>query len=143
MTARLIVSGYYEPTHPYTLSLHKYIKQHHLNVEFVGLGTRAILQELYAQAHVAVFPGKGQGSWLGPFEQLTLGTPIIVSPNLSCSDIIKRENLGIVTNDFTEAIKEVYDNYPKYCEHALKARKYVLRELTWERFTKRMLELMQ
>lgn len=141
--ARLIVSGYYEPLHPYTLSLHDYIKQHHLDVEFVGLGTRTILQELYAQAHVAVFPGRGQGSWLGPFEQLTLGTPVIVSPNLSCSDLIKTKELGTVTTDFQSAILDVYNNYSKYQVQASKARNYVLRELTWDKFTRRMLELMQ
>lgn len=143
MDTRLIVSGYYEPSHPYTLLLQEYIREHHLDVQFVGLGSRAVLQELYAQAHVAVFPGRGQGSWLGPFEQLTLGTPIVVSPKLSCSELVNTMQLGTVTEDLADAIRDIHDNYPEHSKRALRGREFVLHELTWERFTRHMLELMQ
>jgi len=140
---RLIISGYYEPSHPYTLLLQEYIREHHLDVQFVGLGSRAVLQELYAQAHVAVFPGRGQGSWLGPFEQLTLGTPIVVSPKLSCSELVNSMGLGTVTEDLADAIRDIYGSYADYAKQALHGREFVVHELTWGRFTKRMLELMQ
>lgn len=143
MDVRLIISGYYEPSHPYTLLLQEYIREHHLDVQFVGLGSRAMLQELYAQAHVAVFPGRGQGSWLGPFEQLTLGTPIVVSPKLSCSDLVNTYGLGTVTEDLADAIRNIRSDYDACRAQALRGREFVLHELTWERFSRNMLELMQ
>jgi len=141
LDARVIFAGYYEPRHPYTLKL--FLDSRGRDITFTGHINKEGLRELYNTAHVAVFPGKGQGSWLGPFEALASGCPIIVSPNLSCSALIKQHQLGIVTFDIGSAFREIQCNYPKYQQQALRGRELVLDKLTWSNFGARMLELME
>jgi len=138
---KVVFAGYFEPRHPYTAELFQ--RAAGLDAHFTGHINKEQLRELYYTAHVAVFPGKGQGSWLGPFEALATGTPIIVSPNLSCSTIIAEHDLGVVTTDLSSTFQEVIHNYPKYQQQALKGREFVLRNLTWNNFGARMLELME
>jgi glycosyltransferase involved in cell wall biosynthesis len=126
----VVFAGYMESDNVYTHILQDYIKKHGLNVTFTGLISREYLRELYYSTDVAVFPGRGQGSWLGPFEAIAASVPVIVSPKLSCSSLIARENLGIVTEDFVANIKRVYDNKSE----TEKAKQYVLQNLTWNKF---------
>lgn len=141
LDVRVVFAGYYEPQHPYTAKLIQCATG--LDTHFVGHINKEALRNLYHTAHVAVFPGKGQGSWLGPFEALATGTPVIVSPNLSCSTLISENNLGIVTNDLCEAFREVIRNYSEYRVQALRGREFVLNNLTWDKFGARMVELMK
>jgi len=139
---QVILSGYCESTHPYTKLLHQYIRDQHLNVVFVPPTSREELQALYQTVEVAVFMGKGQGSWLGPFEQLSAGTPVIVSPNLTCSSLIDREALGIVSDDLVGMLEEVQKNYSLYHKQAQVGQKYVLTNLTWDKFCAKLTNLM-
>ena len=127
---QIIFAGYMEPNNVYTHVLKDYIKEHNLNVTFTGLISREYLRELYYSADVAVFPGVGQGSWLGPFEAMAASVPVIVSPRLTCSSLIKRENLGLVSEDFAIAIKKLYNQPPS----TTKPKQFVLQNLTWEKF---------
>jgi len=142
---KVVFSGYREPLHPYTQCLNSYIAANNLSqrVVFADMMSRERLRALYHTSHIAVFAGKGQGSWLGPFEQLSVGVPVVVSPNLSCSDLVLKHDLGTVTNDLTSAIKEIHDNYPKYQQQALKGREFVLSNLTWDSFGAKMEELLE
>jgi len=138
----VVISGYREPEHPYTQLVDEYAVRHGLNVRYVGLTSRANLRRLYASCHAAVFSGRGQGSWLGPFEQLAAGTPVVVSPRLSCSDLIAEQGIGTVTDDVAGALCSIRANYAHYQEQALKGQEFVLKELTWSRFGDRMEEVM-
>jgi glycosyltransferase involved in cell wall biosynthesis len=137
--AEVIFAGHYEPMHPYTQQLLRSADGH---ATLAGHVSREQLRLLYSTSHVAVFAGKGQGSWLGPFEALAAGTPIIVSPNLTCSDLVREHDIGIVTDDIATALRRMRDDYTKYQEQARKGREFVLRELTWDRFGRRIEELM-
>ncbi len=139
----VIFTGYREPLHPYTIQLDKYIASHSLSAVFTGHVSRERLQELYGSVHAAVFPGKGQGSWLGPFEALSAGVPVVISPNLSCSELIAEQGIGIVTDNLAGALQAIRNDYPRYREQALRGREFVLRELTWDAFGARMLEVME
>jgi glycosyltransferase involved in cell wall biosynthesis len=141
LDVRVIFAGYYEPGRPYTKQVSEASRGR--DVVITGHVTRAELQELYSQSHVAVFPGRGQGSWLGPFEALSAGVPVIVSPNLSCSSLIAKHNLGLVTYNLTEALRTAHNNYTQYQEQALKASVWVRENLTWDKFGASMEELMQ
>jgi len=137
----VVFAGYYEPQHPYTAELIQ--RAASLDAHFTGHINKEDLRELYHTAHVAVFPGKGQGSWLGPFEALATGTPVIVSPNLSCSTIIDAHDLGIVTNNLDNALREVMRNYPRHQQQALKGKEFVLNNLTWDNFGRRFEEALE
>ena len=139
--AQVIFAGYYEPGRPYTKQVREASRGR--NVVITGHVARTELQTLYSQSHVAVFPGRGQGSWLGPFEALSAGVPVIVSPNLSCSSLIAKHNLGTVTYNLTEELQTVHNNYTQYQEQALKASVWVRENLTWDKFGASMEELMQ
>ncbi len=139
---RIILSGYREPSHPYARLLSEYAETNGLDVTYVEPTDRERLRAIYRMSHVAVFSGRGQGSWLGPFEQLSMGIPIVVSPHLTCSSIIAKCGIGVVTDCISDALREIYRNYPKYRDQARRGKEFVLRELTWEKFGDRMLELM-
>ncbi len=142
LDVEVLFVGYVEPQHLYTKRLEQYMHDNDLDTAFTGHVGREALRTLYKTSYLAVFPGKGQGSWLGPFEALAAGTPIVVSPNLSCSSLIREKNLGIVTNDLRGAIKEVFMHYSKYHNLALEGQRFVLDSLTWDNFGMRMTELM-
>ena len=129
---KAVFAGYMEPDNAYTKLLKEYIKEHNIekNVIFTGLVAREYLRELYSVSDVAVFSGVGQGSWLGPFEAIAAGIPAIVSPKLSCSSLVAREKLGLVTDNITEEIIKVFNNKPE----TQRQKEYVLQNLTWNKF---------
>ena len=137
---RVIFVGKYEHDDKYMQVLLKYIEQQGLEpyVRFTNNVDKAILLKLYSAAHVAIFPGRGQGSWLGPFEALAAGKPIIVSPNLTCSELIREKNLGIVSDDLVTSIKTLERNSAQLTE----AREFVKNELTWDKFCDKFTELL-
>jgi glycosyltransferase involved in cell wall biosynthesis len=140
---KVVLSGYREPSHPYSVMIDRYIKENYIDVTYVGLSSREALRKVYSLSHVAVFTGKGQGSWLSPFEQLSMGIPIIVSPNLTCSDLIREQEIGVVTNNIEDALLNVYEHYSFHKKLALKGRDYVLRELTWDKYGEKMEKLLK
>jgi len=137
---KVIFAGYKEPT-SYLDQLNEYISEHSLNAVFTGQVSKESLRALYNQAYVAVFPGKGQGSWLGPFEALATGCPVIVSPSLSCTDTI--DSLGIISDNLVESIQNIYNYHPTYKAQALKGREFVLKNLTWDKFGAKFLEVLE
>lgn len=141
---KLIFAGYKEDNNPYTLLLYKYIKENNLssNVLFVGNVNREKLRMIYNVSKVAVFSGKGQGSWLSPFEALSTNVPIIVSPNLTCSSLIHQQGIGIVSEDIINSLNNIYYNYDEAKELATKGKEYVLKNLTWDKYSSRMRELL-
>ncbi len=142
----VVLAGYREEGNSYTFELDRFIAINSVDAWFTGHVSKDRLRALYYKASVAVFAGRGQGSWLGPFEALAAGTPIIISPNLSCSDLIRENDLGIVTDediDLTTALQEIQQNYSKYQQQALRGREFVLKNLTWDKFGARFLEVIE
>ncbi len=143
---KVVLAGYREERNSYTIELDSFIARNNIDATFTGHVNKDRLRALYYEASVAVFAGRGQGSWLGPFEALSAGVPIIVSPNLSCSDLIRKNDLGIVTDeciDVTDALRKMQQNYPKYQQQALKGREFVLKNLTWDKFGAKFLEVLE
>ena len=131
-------AGYMEPNNEYVKTLHGYIRDNNMTkiVTFTGLVTRDFLRELYSVANVAVFPGQGQGSWLGPFEAAAAQVPTVVSPSLTCSTVVKKKHLGLVTNNLLRGINEVYLSYELLNPILFWRQQYVLKELTWDKYCK-------
>lgn len=138
---RLILAGYGEGE--YFESVKRYLSER-------GLGSRVLLtghvdkdkiRELYHTSDVLLHPVKSQGGWLSPFEALSSGLPVIVSGEMTASDIIKKNGIGTVTSDYTSAVLETRNNRGKCLQAAEKGRKWVADNLSWDNYCGRMLSL--
>lgn len=138
---KLILAGFGEGQ--YLLSLQEYIRAKQLEeyVEFTGHLSRGHLRALYHTSEVLLHPIKSQGGWLSPFEALCAKIPIVVSSEMTASNLIKKEKLGIVTDDFANAILDIYENPAKYNENALWRAEWVRNKLSWDNFCEKMLEV--
>ena len=140
---KLVLAGWGEEN--YETVLRKYVKKNGLedNVIFTGHLSRNTIRDLYKASDVALFPIKSQGGWLSPFEALCSKIPIIVSPFITSSDIIKRNDVGVVTNNFSKAVLDVYENRRKYDRMAKNGMDWVKEKLKWDNFSEKMLEVFE
>lgn len=106
-------------------------------VEFEPHVTREHLRFLYSKADVLLHPVKEQGGWLSPFEAISAGCPVIVSRELTCSDMIDNNELGLVARDYVKALKLVYE-YPSI--RNTHAKNWVKNNLTWDKFGESMVK---
>jgi len=138
---KLILAGWGEGE--YGVMLENYIKEKGLeqNVVFTGHLSRECVRDLYHACDVLLHPIKSQGGWLAPFEALCAGKPIIVSPEMTASDIIKGEKIGIVTDDFAETVWDIYNNQDKYYEIAERGQSWVRENLSWDKFCEKMVDV--
>jgi len=119
-----------------------YIKNNKLekHVLFTGNLNREELRDLYKATNLGLFPIGKQGGWLAPFEVLCSAKPIIVSEELGAASIIKKFDLGVVTNDYETALLEIYNNQKQYKKQAKKASLFVKKNLSWKIFTDKMIK---
>jgi len=138
---KLILAGWGEGT--YMQKIQSYIQENHLigDVVITGHLGRQAIRQLYWAADLLLHPIKSQGGWLVPFEALCAGKPIIVSPNMSASDIINVENIGIVTDNYAEAVLKIYQEQQKYNLIAEKGKAWVRDNLSWDKFCQKMTDL--
>ena len=95
---------------------------------------------MYKAADVGLFPIGKQGSWLAPFEMICAGKPIIVSDKMGAASVIKGDNLGVVTGNYSEAVLEIWDDYKKYKQQARNAAVFVKKNLSWGIFGDKMIK---
>jgi len=99
------------------------------------------MRALYHAADFMLHPIKAQGGWLSPFEMLSARKPVIVSKEMTASALISRENIGIVTNNYIDAIMDLYRHPEKYAEMAVRGSEYVRTQLQWERYCDGMIKV--
>jgi len=140
---KLILAGWAEKE--YNLKLEKYIREKNLGeyVIFTGQVDRGEIRDLYHACDVFLHPIKPQGGWLAPFEALCAKKPLVVSPEMSASEIIKREKIGIVTDNYPEAIMEIYRNMNRYFEIGERGEEWVKTNLSWDVFCQKNLNVFQ
>jgi glycosyltransferase involved in cell wall biosynthesis len=123
----------------YKVELENTIREYNLGgiVTWEPHVTREHLRSLYSKTHVLIHPVKEQGGWLSPFEAISAGCPVIVSNELTCSDMIDNNQLGLVARDYANALKLVYEYPSLNNSHA----KYWVRDnLTWDNFGTSMIK---
>lgn len=127
----------------YQRGLEDYILRNDLksHVLFTGHLTRERLRNLIHASNVILHPIKEQGGWLSPFEGLCAGRPIVVSEEMTASDIIRNEGIGVVTGEYAKAIMHIHSNPARYDEMAARGAAFVRKNLSWERFSEGMLRL--
>ncbi len=139
--AILVLSG--KDDLSYRKQIDRYIKEKKLEkyVKFIGMfNNRNELADLYKAADVGLFPVGKQGGWLAPFEMLCSGSPVIVSSDMGIASLVKENNLGIVTKDYTDAVLEIYNSQKKYKKQAKQAGLFIKKNLSWEIFAERMIK---
>ncbi|MCK5628716.1 glycosyltransferase family 4 protein [Candidatus Bathyarchaeota archaeon] len=137
---KLLLVGRGESEKP---ALQRYVRDRGLekHVIFTEHLDRDLVRELYHACHVLLHPIKPAGGWLAPFEALSASKPIVVSAQTTTSEIIRNEGIGVVTNDFPSVIWNIYKNPDKYLKIAKKGKAWVKKNLSWERFCERMVNL--
>jgi glycosyltransferase involved in cell wall biosynthesis len=141
---RVIFAGY-KARILYSFQLDKYIYDNSLRdiVSFTGMISREQLRELYRKSSVAILSGSSQGSWLGGFESLATGTPIIISPKLTCSELVQSERLGIVSDNYVDNVLEIYTHQEHYHKQVKWQKEWVRRNLTWDNYCSQMVDYMK
>lgn len=137
---KLVLAGDYNTY--YGVELIKYVENRNLtkNIIFTSHITRDKLRSLYHACDVLIHPVKSQGGWLAPFECMCADKPVVVSREFTASNIIRQEEIGIVTDEYEKAITFVHDKSNYDTE---KGKMYVKENLTWEKFGERMLEVFE
>jgi len=139
--AKLILAG--NDDSPYARELKNYIKANSLEsrVVFTGQLTKDEVYRLYSICNLGLFPVKLQGGYLAVFEAIAFGLPVIVSPLMGAAALVRRYDLGIVSNDFTASINAVFAAYVSYQVKAGQAALWVKDNLTWDIFTQKMIDI--
>jgi glycosyltransferase involved in cell wall biosynthesis len=126
-------------------ALREYVRRKKLDpyVIFTGFLPENDIINLYHASHLGLYPFKEQGGLLAPFENLCAGKPIIISPTNGAAEPIRRYKLGIVTNNYANAIIDVYNNYGLYKNMAQRAKKIIEQEFSWEKYCERLLRIFE
>lgn len=131
---RLWLMGY--PTEPeYKSECLQRIEELGVKVNWFSNKSMGDLRRLYSQADVLIHPIKPQGGWLVPFEALSAGTPIIVSDELTCSDVVRQNHLGTVAYqaaDYVAALRQLSKDGEACRSEVEHAREWISHNLTWE-----------
>jgi len=111
---KLVIAG--RGVKKYEDTLKRFVKSKELtdSVLFTGFLTETEKKDLYHACHIGLYPFREQGGLLVPFETLCAAKPVIVSPNNGSADIIRRNRLGIATNNYADAIYRIFSNYNEF-----------------------------
>lgn len=138
---KLVFAGW--PSGEYAAMLGEHIKSKGLTGDVILTGhvNREQVRDLYHACDVLLHPIKSQGGWLAPFEALCAGKPVVVSPHMTASDVIQREGIGVVTEDYSSTIIDIYQNPAPALAMAKKGSEWVKQNLSWDRFCQRMVDI--
>ena len=99
----------------------------------------------YRDATVLVYPSAYEIFGLVPFEAVLCGTPIIITDNCGCSEMVKEGGFGYViqygdTNGLKDAMAYAIENVDEAQASAKRGAQYVFSNLTWEKIAQRFEE---
>jgi len=139
-TIHLILAGTGEGEYRDKLEL--YISDNDLagHVTFTGHVDRNTMRNLYHSVDVLIHPVAAQGGWLAPFEALSAELPVIVSTELMAAAIISSNNIGFVTADYADAVRDCFNNKEKFQAMAQRGKLWVQRNLDWGMFCGKLLD---
>lgn len=140
---QLILAGLGEGEYPEMIKA--YLNEHQLqdHVEITGHLSRDQIRALFHSSDALLHPIASQGGWLSPFEALCAGLPIVVSPEMTAASLVKKENLGVVTEDYVGALLDIYRNPDKYNKLTDRRATWVRENLSWDKFSENMIAVFQ
>lgn len=135
----LVLAGFWDQA--YKAAMDKFIAEKGLadDVVFTGHVDRQKLRAYYQGCDVLLHPVRAQGGWLAPFEALSAGLPVVVSPEMTAAAMIASEKIGIITQDYAGVIAEMQQHPQTYQAMAQKGREWVRQNLSWDKFGEGML----
>jgi len=142
--ARLILCG--SITVPYINELIKYIEDNKLtdNVTIDGtFGDRNYLRNLYHSVDLLLQPITDQGGWISPLEAICAGLPVVASNNAVFASYFRKHKLATVTDNYIEAIMDIYKHNRKYKKINKVAKEYIKANLTWEKYASEVEKLLK
>lgn len=106
-------------------------------VIFTGLLVGEKKLAAYWDADVLVYPAIHEIFGLVPFEAILCGTPVIVTDDCGCGEIIGREDIGYVVKyrdicGLMDKIGEVLNEKDAAQERVKKGREFIVNHLNWE-----------
>lgn len=115
-------------------------------VSFKGVVSDAALLELYRTADVFLFPSHRQTWGLAVFEAMASGLPVIVSRSAGASEVLTDYEHALLSNPCSALsvfvlLKQLLSSPALYEKISRAGRAFVEDNLSWERYTDRMLIL--
>jgi len=115
-------------------------------ITFTGLVRGMEKRALYADADVTVYPSEHEIFGLVPFESILCGTPVVVSDDSGCGEIIGGADIGEVTpygrpEKLAAAIAGVLDNPDESRDRVERGRQFIRCNLAWPEIASRTEEL--
>lgn len=115
------------------------------SIVFTGLVVGEEKLAAYRDADVLVYPSIHEIFGLVPFEAMMCATPVIVTDDCGCGDIIAREKIGMTVkyNDITglrDVIEKTLSDRVKSLEAAKRGKIYIEERLNWSIIGQRYLD---
>lgn len=106
-------------------------------VKFTGFIDEIDKFAAYVDADVLVYPAIFEIFGLVPFEAIMCGTPIIVTDDCGCGELVKEARCGYLVkyrdvNDLNEKMKLILENPDRGKEMVAWGQKYIKENLTWD-----------
>jgi len=101
---------------------------------------------LYADGDVLVYPSLKEIFGLVPFEAIMCGTPVIVTDDCGCGDIIKEAKCGLTIlhgdiEELTNCLK-IFLNCPERSqEYVIRGKNYIIENMDWDKIAIRLEEI--
>lgn len=139
----LIIGG---PDDNYRPTLDKLVKQLGLSEKIKFIGPVKCPTIAYRDADVLVYPSMYEIFGLVPFEALLCGTPVIVTGDCGCGEIIREAKCGYLIRygdeaSLSEALRYVLTNPEENKKMVESGKKHIEGHLTWENVVKQVEKL--
>lgn len=100
----------------------------------------------YVDADILVYPSKYEIFGLVPLEAIMCGTPVIVTDDSGCGELIKNAECGYVIKygskeDLINSIKYIFNNYDEAKKRVEYGQLYIKTNLDWKKITKKVLNI--
>jgi glycosyltransferase involved in cell wall biosynthesis len=135
-----------------------YVRECHELVEKLGLEDDVFISDylfgdenirnIYKQSNVCINPTLSQGAYASVFESISAGVPTIVSDDFVASNLIKKNELGIVVagqrnEDYVSKVFDVMETENAYKEKVKTNKVWIKENLTWKRFGEKYEEIFE
>ncbi len=136
---KIVFTGYDKGD--YKQKVERYVIDNNLSkyVLFANYPIDMALKEYYSASDVMLCPFGPQGGFISVFEGIAYKIPIVISTTMGVSDLVKINKLGIVTENYKDAILDIYNN--KYPINVEQSSKWVEEHITWDNYSKEILKI--
>ena len=132
----------------YKIELEKLITTLNLNtkIKFIGYVDEKDKLSVYIDAGVLVYPAIFEIFGLVPFEAIMCGTPVIVTDDCGCGELVREANCGYLVKygdveELKEKMKKIIENPEEGKEMVERGRKYIMENLTWDKVVRNVEEV--